>query len=200
MLRLQKRPFEQISDNLALIDSLAADYIGISELSGENPNPVFAKSMNLFALLDDANVLPTLDAVNKEVAINLMIDTLADKVDEQTLAQIRRGVLERESVMSTGVGKGLAIPHCKTKVVTENFAAFARLTQPIDFKSIDGVPVQIIFLLVGPDGKHSDHIKLLSRISRLMNSASFHEKLLKSDTSQRIIEAFKEEEEKYFLN
>ena len=101
--------------------------------------------------------------------------------------------------MNQGVGKGLAIPHCKTKAVDRNYAAFARLESPLDFNSIDNEPVQIIFLLVGPDSNHSQHIKLLSRVSRLMNSTSFHAKILKSDTSKIIIEAFQEEEEKYFV-
>ena len=120
--------------------------------------------------------------------------------DADTVEAIRDSVFERERSMSTGVGKGLAIPHCKTKSVDKNYAAFARLESPLDFNSIDNEPVQIIFLLVGPDSNHSQHIKLLSRISRLMNSASFHEKILSSNTSEVIIEAFQEEEEKYFVH
>lgn len=156
--------------------------------------------MNLFSLLDEENVLPNLKASHKEEAINALVDSLANKVAPEALEEIRKKVFEREEVMSTGVGKGLAIPHCKTAVVDTNLAAFARLQEPLDFKSIDGEPVRIIFLLVGPESNHSQHIKLLSRISRLMNSTSFHEKLLNSETAEVIIEAFKEEEQKYFLN
>jgi fructose-specific phosphotransferase system IIA component len=155
--------------------------------------------MNLFTMLDEKTVLPNLKAENKEQVINDLIDTLRYDVDSDTIEEIRNSVFEREKIMSTGVGKGLAIPHCKTKAVDRNYAAFARLESPLDFNSIDNEPVQIIFLLVGPDSNHSQHIKLLSRISRLMNSTSFHAKILKSDTSKIIIEAFQEEEEKYFI-
>jgi len=155
--------------------------------------------MNLFTMLDKKTVLPNLKAENKEQVINDLIDTLRYDVDSDTIEEIRNSVFEREKIMSTGVGKGLAIPHCKTKAVDRNYAAFARLESPLDFNSIDNEPVQIIFLLVGPDSNHSQHIKLLSRISRLMNSTSFHAKILKSDTSKIIIEAFQEEEEKYFV-
>jgi fructose-specific phosphotransferase system IIA component len=155
--------------------------------------------MNLFTMLDEKTVLPNLKAENKEQVINDLIDTLRYDVDSDTIEEIRNSVFEREKIMSTGVGKGLAIPHCKTKAVDRNYAAFARLESPLDFNSIDNEPVQIIFLLVGPDSNHSQHIKLLSRISRLMNSTSFHAKILKSDTSKIIIEAFQEEEEKYFV-
>lgn len=155
--------------------------------------------MNLFTMLHERTVLPNLKAGNKEQVINELIDTLRYDVDSDTIEEIRNSVFEREKIMSTGVGKGLAIPHCKTKAVARNYAAFARLESPLDFNSIDNDPVQVIFLLVGPDSNHSQHIKLLSRISRLMNSTSFHQKILKSDTSKVIIEAFQQEEEKYFV-
>lgn len=156
--------------------------------------------MNLYALLDEQTINPNLDVKNKKQAINALVDLLGSKINEEALEEVRLKVFERESIMSTGVGKALAIPHCKTKAVEENFAAFARMTKPLQYDSIDDEPVKLIFLLVGPDSKHSFHIKLLSRISRLMNSASFRDKILTSETSEIILEAFKEEEEKYFVN
>ncbi len=156
--------------------------------------------MNLFTLLDEQTVIPSLEVKNKKQVINALVDLLSSKMDEEALKEVRDRVFEREGIMSTGVGKGLAIPHCKTKAVSENYAAFARLSTPLNFDSIDGEPVQIIFLLVGPDSKYSHHIKLLSRISRLMNSASFRNRILASESTELILEAFKEEEEKYFIN
>jgi fructose-specific phosphotransferase system IIA component len=184
---------------LPLIDSSTAAYIRSSNDKHDSSNSCSRKSMNLFTLLDEQNVLPSLEVSNKEQVINALVDTLSSKVSEETLEQIRQGVFERESVMSTGVGKGLAIPHCKVKAVDENYAAFARLESPLDFDSIDGEPVRIIFLLVGPDSRHSHHIKLLSRISRLMNSASFRDKIIASESTEVILEAFRDEEEKYFV-
>ena len=156
--------------------------------------------MNLFSLLDADTVVPNLKVENKKQVINTLIDLLASKIDGEALERVREGVFERESVMSTGVGKGLAIPHCKTKAIDENYAVFARLSAPLNYDSIDGEPVELIFLLVGPDSKHGHHIKLLSRISRLMNSASFRGKILTSETKEVILDAFKEEEEKYFVH
>ena len=199
-MKLQKRPFELFNSNLALIDSIAASYIRTSDFTRPKLKLVSIKSMNLFTLLDEESVLPDLEVENKTEAISALVDTLSNKVEPEVLERVREKVFERESVMSTGVGKGLAIPHCKTKSVSDNYAAFAVLKDPLDFKSIDGEPVRIIFLLVGPDDRHSQHIKLLSRISRLMNSNSFHEKLLNSHTPQVILEAFKQEEQNYFAN
>src|SRR5690625_4804906 len=80
--------------------------------------------------------------------------------------------------MSTGVGKGLSIPHGKERGITENYASFATLEEPVDYESIDNKPARIVFLLVGPESRNSIHIQLLGRISRLMNSADFREALL----------------------
>lgn len=156
--------------------------------------------MNLFTLLDEQTVIPNLEVKNKKQVINALIDTLSFKIDKEALEVVRESVFERESVMSTGVGKGLAIPHCKTKGVQENYAAFARLSTPLDYDSIDEEPVELIFLLISPEANNSLHIKLLSRISRLMNSDSFRNKILASESREMILEEFKEEEEKYFVS
>lgn len=156
--------------------------------------------MNLFTLLDEQTVIPDLEVKNKEQVINALIDTLSTKIDTDSLKLVRESVFERESVMSTGVGKGLAIPHCKTNGVNKNLAAFARLSTPLDYDSIDEEPVGLVFLLISPEERNSLHIKLLSRISRLMNSDSFRSKILACETKEMILAEFKEEEEKYFVS
>ena len=155
--------------------------------------------MNLFTLLDQNTVLHNLEVGSKEQLINVMVDALSSKMDKEALEEIRQGVLEREEVMSTGVGKGLAIPHCKSKTIDEYYSVFALLKEPLEFDSIDGEPVRMVFLLTGPVSKNSLHIKLLSRISRLMNSASFRDKILACNSVEEILETFKAEEEKYFV-
>lgn len=157
--------------------------------------------MNLHALLNADTVLPNLETGSKKDLINTLVNTLEGFLpSEDALESVRKAVFEREKVMSTGVGKGLAIPHAKTPVVDENLAAFALLKEGLPFDSIDNEPVRLVFLLVGPESKNSLHIKLLSRISRLMNSASFREKILQCSSSEELLEAFRLEEEKYFVN
>lgn len=157
--------------------------------------------MNLFSLLDQNTVLPNFVVDSKDELINVLVDALEEQVESnEQLEEVRKAVLERESIMSTGVGKALAIPHAKTKAVDRNLAAFALLKEPLDFDSIDNEPVRLVFLLVGPESNNSQHIKLLSRISRLMNSSSFREKILDCTTSEAILQAFRDEEEKYFVN
>ncbi len=157
--------------------------------------------MNLFSLLTHTTVLPNFEIGSKKDLINALVDTLEDQLEsKEQVEEVRNAVLERESIMSTGVGKGLAIPHAKTKAVEENLAAFALLKEPLDFNSIDNEPVRLVFLLVGPESNNSQHIKLLSRISRLMNSGSFREEILSCTTSEEILNAFRVEEERYFIS
>lgn len=157
--------------------------------------------MNLYSLLDKETVLPQFEANSKKDLINSLVDTLKSKLNsDEDADEVRRAVFEREKIMSTGVGKGIAIPHAKTVVVEKHLAAFALLKEPLNFESIDNEPVKLVFLLVGPQTNNSQHIKILSRISRLMNSASFREQISGCTTKDEILTAFQDEEEKYFVN
>lgn len=153
--------------------------------------------MKISDLLDNSNVIPALEAHNKKDAINKLIDTLSSKLKNETIESVRQAVMEREEIMSTGVGKGLAIPHGKSKKIEKTYVAFGKLIDPVDYEAIDGEPVNILFLLVGPESQNSVHIKMLSRISRLLNSSAFREKLLSSNSSESIIELFRSEEEHF---
>ncbi|MCC5914956.1 MAG: PTS sugar transporter subunit IIA [Balneolaceae bacterium] len=156
--------------------------------------------MNIYSLLNDSTILSNLKVQDKEDLLNQMVDALSKEVDENQLKDIRESVFEREEVMSTGVGKQLAIPHGKVKSIEKNYASFAILEEPIDYNSIDGEPVKMVFLLAGPESKNSTHIKLLSRISRLMNSSAFRDALLECNSTKEILETFNREEERYFGN
>lgn len=150
--------------------------------------------MNIFSLLDSQSVFPDLKVNDKAEILEKLISSLESKVSNGELEKIRSAVLERESIMSTGVGKGLAIPHGKATGIEETYAAFAILNEPVDYEAIDDQPVNMVFLLVGPQSSNSLHIKMLSRISRLMNNSDFRDRLRNCTTSDEIIEQFKKEE------
>ncbi len=156
--------------------------------------------MNIYSLLGSSTILANLKVQSKDELLNEMIDSLADMVSSEQLDEIRKSVFDREEIMSTGVGKNLAIPHGKVKSIEQNYASFAILDEPIDYDSIDGEPVKMVFLLAGPEAKNSTHIKLLSRISRLMNSTAFRDALNECETAEQIYEVFHKEEERYFSN
>jgi fructose-specific phosphotransferase system IIA component len=154
--------------------------------------------MKVLELLNNNYIIPSLQGQTKEEVINELIDLFKEDPRVVDLEKVRDAVLEREKIMSTGVGKGFAIPHGKTNAVNDILAAFGKSDSPIEYDSLDGHPVNLVFLLVGKDNLVSKHIKLLSRISRMMNKDEFREKLIKATTSEEILEIFKKEEENYF--
>jgi nitrogen PTS system EIIA component len=86
-------------------------------------------------------------------------------------------LLQRERLGSTGLGHGIAIPHGKLAGLKRIVGIFARLAGPIEFDAVDGAPVDIVFLLLAPEGAGADHLKALARISRLLREGSAVEKL-----------------------
>ncbi len=154
--------------------------------------------MHIASILEEPFIAINLDAETKEEALNGMVDMLGGSPKVLDLEKVRGAILERERIMSTGVGHGFAIPHAKTDALTDIVAAFATTRHPIDFQALDDQPVQLIFMLVGKEAHVGMHLKLLSRISRLMNSEQFRAQLLNASTSAEVLKLFNEEENRYF--
>jgi fructose-specific phosphotransferase system IIA component len=154
--------------------------------------------MKISDVLTENMVVSGLQGDSKEEIINALVDLIGTSSKVQDREKVRQAIFEREKLMSTGVGNGFAIPHGKTDAVTDIVAAFAVTAQPIDYESLDEKPVRLVFLLVGKDNMVGPHIKLLSRISRLMNKEQFRSQLLKLKSPREIIEMFRQEEASYF--
>jgi len=154
--------------------------------------------MKITDILNEKVIVTKLPGTTKAEILNAMIELAAtsDRVIDKE--KMRMAILEREKIMSTGVGSGFAIPHGKTDAVQDIVAAFAITDQPIDYQSLDDQPVRIVFLLVGKDNSVGPHIKLLSRISRLMNKEEFRKKLIDAESPSEILQIFKQEESTYF--
>jgi len=154
--------------------------------------------MKISDILTDDLVVTGLQGKTKDDIIDAMINIVAVSPKVLDKEKVRKAIFERERIMSTGVGNGFAIPHGKTDAVTDIVAAFAVTAEPIDYQSLDEKPVRLVFLLVGKDNLVGPHIKLLSRISRLMNKEDFRKRLLVQQTPREIIEMFRQEEATYF--
>jgi mannitol/fructose-specific phosphotransferase system IIA component (Ntr-type) len=153
--------------------------------------------MKVHELLDTKNILTGFKNEIKDDVINELVDLLNGDQRVINLEEVRKCVFEREEKMSTGVGKGFAIPHGKTNSVTDILAAFGKSRTPIEYNSLDGEPVHLVFLLIGKETLLAKHIKLLSRISRLMNNEEFRKKLINADSKESILKIFQEEEQSY---
>ena len=154
--------------------------------------------MKIGDILTEEMVLTNLEGSTKNEIIDAMIDLVGNSPKVMDKEKVREAIFEREEIMSTGVGNGFAIPHGKTDAVSDIIAAFAVTAEPIDYQSLDEKPVRLVFLLVGKDNMVGPHIKLLSRISRLMNKEEFRNRLIEMKTPREILETFKKEEATYF--
>lgn len=154
--------------------------------------------MKISDILEEQLVRTNLPGNSKEEIINSMIELVANSKNVVDKEKVRQAIFDREKIMSTGVGNGFAIPHGKTDAVKEIVAAFAVTERPVDYQALDDQPVRLVFLLVGKDSLVGPHIKLLSRISRLMNKEGFREQLLASKSPKEVLELFRREEASYF--
>ena len=120
--------------------------------------------------------IPNLKAKNKKCVLQEISGILAKKtnLDEKLVFDV---LLKRERLGTTGVGQGVAIPHGKFKNLDKIYGLFARIVPPIDFDSVDELPVDLVFLLLVPEQAGSDHLKVLAKISRLFRNKKLCEKL-----------------------
>jgi len=154
--------------------------------------------MRLTDILTEDRIKIPLENTKKEQVIAEMVDIIDSSIKLKNKGQILKAVLDREAVMSTGVGDEVAIPHGKSDGVQDILAALGIAKTPIDFQSLDEKPVRLIWLLIGPQEKTGAHLKALSRISRLMHKKEFRERLIGTRTPNETIDVINSEEEKYF--
>ena len=115
-------------------------------------------------------------AANKKALIQ-QLAAAAGRLCGLPAKQIVASLNAREKVGSTGFGAGTAIPHAKLEGLTQVFGYFARLTQPVDFQAIDGMPVDLVFLLLSPSDAGADHLKALATVSRVFRDRQILAKL-----------------------
>jgi mannitol/fructose-specific phosphotransferase system IIA component (Ntr-type) len=115
-------------------------------------------------------------AVEKSAVIAELMDVIGHKINDKEL--LYKAVLEREKIMTTGVGNGIAIPHCKSPACPQFVIALGISPAGIEFNAVDSKKVNLIFLLLGPEDAPNIHIKLLSRISRIMNNGALRRQLI----------------------
>jgi fructose-specific phosphotransferase system IIA component len=154
--------------------------------------------MKLIDVLKPEFIIVPLKSTRKEDVIKELIAVLEGHDIFDNPESIFQAVVEREKIMTTGVGREVAIPHCKKQECKKFAIALGLTSKGIEFKSIDKKPVKIIFLLVGPEENPGMHIRLLSRISRLIAKEQLREKLLQVSEPDTAYTLLNEEEKKYF--
>jgi len=141
--------------------------------------------MDLSDLITPYGVIPSLKAANKKQVLQILSDRAADLTGLNSV-DIYNILFQRERLGSTGVGSGIAIPHGKMPGLTRLFGLFARLDRPIDFEALDNQPVDLVFLLLAPEGAGADHLKALARIARMLRDSAVAHKLRASHDAESL--------------
>ena len=143
--------------------------------------------MRLTDLLDSERVRVPLAASQKDELLRELVDLVMGPGQEAVSEEVLRAVLERETVLSTGIGGGVAIPHAKTDAVSSLRIAAGRTAHGVEYDALDGEPVRLCFLLVGPESDASAHVKALSRIARVVRRESVREKLNQAANAEEFL-------------
>ncbi len=154
--------------------------------------------MKLIDVLKPNYIKIPLEGDSKEAVIKELIQVLHQNQVFEDTEEVFKAVMEREKIMTTGVGKGVAIPHCKHKNCPDFAIGLGIKSSGVEFQSIDNLPAKIIFLLVGPEDNPGMHIRLLSRISRLISKEDLREQLVKCKNSEDAYKLLKNAEDKFF--
>jgi fructose-specific phosphotransferase system IIA component len=152
--------------------------------------------MKITEFLSKKAIKLDLEAAEKDEVLKELVDVLDDCYDIGDKKSIVRTLIERESLGSTGIGQGIAIPHGKTDRVKDLVAVLGVSRKGVNFESLDGEPVYIFLLLVAPKESAGPHLKALAQISRLLRDSYFCELLKRCKTPDDIYELIRKEEDK----
>jgi len=143
-------------------------------------------------------IITDIKSTKKEEVIKELLDALinAGDIEKRYRNKLIESLMSRESLGSTAIGQGIAIPHAKSDCVNKLVAAFGLSKKGVDFDSLDGEPAYIFFLLVAPQDSAGPHLKALARISRLLKDKYFRDSLRVCVDDKSIIKIMSQEDEK----
>ena len=151
--------------------------------------------MKIMDFLCKDAITVNLTAQDKKSAIIELTELLHECKQLKKPQEVIDAVLERERLGSTGIGQGVAIPHGKIDSIDAQIGALGISQKGVEFNSLDGEPVYLIFLLVGPAEVAGQHLKALARVSRLFKDKFFRQALRNAKSAQEVMKIIKEEDE-----
>lgn len=141
--------------------------------------------IDLGQVLTPDRVLLGLKATSKRQVLQSLAQTAA-RVTGVDATAILEALMQRERLGTTGLGGGIAIPHARIRDLGSFTGFFARLAKPVDFEAVDGAPVDLVFLLLAPEGAGADHLKVLARVARLLRDEDLCAELRASEDRARV--------------
>ncbi|RME40305.1 MAG: PTS sugar transporter subunit IIA [Deltaproteobacteria bacterium] len=151
--------------------------------------------MKLTELLKPEAINPSLSATGKNEVLAELTDALLRVEPGLNRDEVVEVLKERESLGSTGIGDGVAIPHGKLKQLDRLLLSFGRSRSGVDFDSMDGQPAHLFFLLVAPEESVGVHLKTLARISKLLKNADVRQALIDAESAEDIFAIIQQREE-----
>jgi len=154
--------------------------------------------MQIMDFLSKKSIVTDIKSTKKADVMKELVDTLieAGEIEKRCRNKLIEALMNRESLGSTAIGQGIAIPHAKSDCVDKLVAAFGLSKKGVDFDSLDGELAYIFFLLIAPQDSAGPHLKALARISRLLKDKYFRDTLKACEDEKAVIKIITEEDEK----
>jgi len=152
--------------------------------------------MKIIDFLKEKAIIPDLKSTDKEGVIKELVSLLERNGEIPGKEKIAKVILEREKLGSTGIGQGIAVPHAKTDDVKQIVIAFGLSQRGVNFESLEGEPVYILFLVLAPIGSIGIHLKVLAKVARLLKDKAFRNSIRSCKGAKEIFRVIKKEDEK----
>ena len=151
--------------------------------------------MYLYELLDKDSIVTSLASRTKDDVLEEMVDILDHAGKIQSKEAVLKAIIDRERIMTTGIGNGVAVPHCKTAAVNRLVAALGISREGIDFEAPDNQPARLIFILVAKENNPGPHVRALAKLAKLLSKEGVRDALVASSSPEDLLEIIKQKEE-----
>lgn len=139
----------------------------------------------------DPRLVAFMEAATRDDAIQTLVDMIHQTGRLQDKYAFYEAIIEREKIVSTGIGMGAAIPHAKLSSYDDFFIAIGVLRKGLEWNALDGAPVRVIFMIGGPDDKQTEYLQILSSLTQAIKDEGIRKKMLTLNSPMDMIELFK---------
>lgn len=139
----------------------------------------------------DPQLVAFFEATSRDEAIQTLVEMIHQTGRLQDKYAFYEAIIEREKIVSTGIGMGAAIPHAKLPAYNDFFIAIGVLRKGLEWNALDGAPVRVIFMIGGPDDKQTEYLQILSSLTQAIKDEQIRKKMLTLNSAEDMIELFK---------